>query len=108
MRYVAAYCLVSLGGNTDPKVTDIKEVLAAGGIDGVDDQIEHVVSVLKGKSLSQVIAQGKAMLACVPAAGGAPSTSTASTAVAADTQPAAKQNEPKEESDDDMGFGLFD
>ncbi|CAL2039632.1 unnamed protein product [Caenorhabditis brenneri] len=107
MRYLASYLLVSLGGNADPKVTDIKEVLAAGGIDGVDDQIEHVVSVLKGKSLSQVIAQGKAMLACMPA-GGAPSTSTASTAVAADTQPAAKQNEPKEESDDDMGFGLFD
>ncbi|CAB60595.1 Large ribosomal subunit protein P2 [Caenorhabditis elegans] len=110
MRYVSAYLLAVLGGNANPKVDDLKNILSAVGVDADAETAKLVVSRLAGKTVEELIAEGSAGLVSVsggaaPAAAAAPAAGGA--APAADSKPA-KKEEPKEESDDDMGFGLFD
>ncbi|VDM56960.1 unnamed protein product [Angiostrongylus costaricensis] len=113
MRYVSAYLLALAGGNQSPKLEDIKNILDAVGVDTDAEAANLVISRLQGKNIEQVIAEGAADLVTI--SGGVPAASTpaaaavdapAAAAPAAETKPAKK--EEKEESDDDMGFGLFD
>lgn len=74
-----------------------------------------VVNSLKGKNLEQVIAEGLGKLASVPSGGGAAPAAAAPSGAPAGGAPAAaapakeeKKPEKEEESDEDMGFGLFD
>lgn len=39
MRYVAAYLLAVLGGNTKPSAKDIKTILGSVGIEAEDDRL---------------------------------------------------------------------
>ena len=65
MRYVAAYLLATLGGTSFPTADDIKKILSSVGIDAVDENVNKVISELKGKNLEQVMAAGKKMdVAC--------------------------------------------
>ncbi|EGT33063.1 hypothetical protein CAEBREN_11301 [Caenorhabditis brenneri] len=107
MRYLGSYLLCQLGNNPDPKANDLKKVLDSVGVEADDHRINSVVTLLQGKKVNDLVAEGLTKLVSV-STGGAPSTSSAPRDIAADNQPAAKQNEPKEESDEDMGFGLFD
>lgn len=59
MRYVAAYLLAALGGNTSPNTSDIKNILSSVGIDVDDDKLKIVMDELKGKDLQELIAAGK-------------------------------------------------
>ncbi|CAO4374480.1 Protein CBR-RLA-2 [Caenorhabditis briggsae] len=111
MRYVSAYLLAVLGGNANPKVDDLKNILSAVGVDTDAETAKLVVSRLQGKTIEELIAEGSASLVSV-SGGGAPAAASAAPAAggaapAAESKPA-KKEEPKEESDDDMGFGLFD
>ncbi|CAI5447804.1 unnamed protein product [Caenorhabditis angaria] len=111
MRYVSAYLLAVLGGNANPSVDDLKNILSAVGVDSDATTAKLVVERLHGKTVEQLIAEGASGLVSVsgggaaPAAAAAPAAGGAAPAAAA---PAAKKEEAKEESDDDMGFGLFD
>ncbi|XP_076053286.1 large ribosomal subunit protein P2-like [Oratosquilla oratoria] len=109
MRYVAAYCLLALGGKT-PSAKDLKKVLDSVGVDCDSAQAEKVVSELDGKSLEELINEGMGKLGSMPATGGGGGGGGAAAAAAETEAPAAetKEEEPEEESDDDMGFGLFD
>uniref|UniRef100_A0A1I7U4V3 Large ribosomal subunit protein P2 n=1 Tax=Caenorhabditis tropicalis TaxID=1561998 RepID=A0A1I7U4V3_9PELO len=107
MRYVGAYLLAVLGGNTDPKADDLKKILTAAGVNADAEGINSVVTALQGKTIQEVIAEGKTKIASVPTGGAPAASSSAPAAAAADSKPA-KKEEPKEESDEDMGFGLFD
>ncbi|KAJ2803119.1 60S acidic ribosomal protein P2 [Coemansia guatemalensis] len=109
MRYIAAYLLLQLANpEATPSASAIKDVVSAAGVDVDNERIEKLLSVLEGKNIEELIAEGKGKLASVPsggaaAAGGAPA--------AAGDVPAAeakKAESEAEESDDDMGFGLFD
>lgn len=42
MRYVAAYLLAVLGGNTSPSAKDIKAILGSVGIEADDDRLNKV------------------------------------------------------------------
>ncbi|KAK1383063.1 60S acidic ribosomal protein P2-1 [Heracleum sosnowskyi] len=114
MKVVAAYLLAVLGGATSPTNDDIKNILGSVGADGDDDKIELLLSEVKGKDITELIASGREKLASVPSGGGggaavaaaAPGTGGAS-APAAEAKKEEKVEE-KEESDDDMGFSLFD
>jgi len=84
------------------------------GIEKDNDRPHTVVSELNGKNIEDVIALDAGKLASV-SAGGAVAVSAApvSAAPAAGSAPAAAQEKKEEkgeaeESDDDMGFGLFD
>ncbi|KAK8550807.1 hypothetical protein V6N13_119310 [Hibiscus sabdariffa] len=117
MKVVAAYLLAVLGGNLCPSSGDLKDILGSVGAEADDDRIELLLSQVKGKDITELIASGREKLASVPSGGGA----AAAAAVAAPTSggigggaaPAAEAKkeekvEEKEESDDDMGFSLFD
>jgi large subunit ribosomal protein LP2 len=110
MRYVAAYLLAVLGGNTSPSVDDLKKILGSVGIDLDNERASKVVKELTGKSIDEVIAAGSSKLASVPSGGAVSSGSAAAAAPAAgDSKKEAKKEEVAEESEeDDMGFGLFD
>ncbi|XP_043932553.1 60S acidic ribosomal protein P2 isoform X2 [Protopterus annectens] len=115
MRYVAAYLLATLGGNSSPSAKDIKKILDSVGIEADDTRLNKVINELNGKDINDVINAGLSKLACVPA-GGAVAVSAAAAgggdkAAAAPAAAEKKEEEKKEESeesDEDMGFGLFD
>ncbi|XP_023030435.1 ribosomal protein LP2 [Leptinotarsa decemlineata] len=112
MRYVAAYLLAVLGGKTSPSAADLEKILGSVGIEAEGERLKKVIAELGGKSIDELIAQGREKLSSMPAGGAAPAAAAASAApAAAEEKKESKKEEKKEESeseDDDMGFGLFD
>ncbi|KAJ0023098.1 hypothetical protein NQD34_002997 [Periophthalmus magnuspinnatus] len=114
MRYVAAYLLAALGGNTSPSAKDIKAILGSVGIEADDERLNKVISELNGKDINEVMNSGLSKLASVPAGGAVVAPAAAAGAAGAGPAPAAteekkeEKKEESEESDEDMGFGLFD
>jgi ribosomal protein L12E/L44/L45/RPP1/RPP2 len=54
MKHLAAYLLLSLGGNTSPSVSDITAVLSSVGIEADEERLSSLISELKGKDLQEV------------------------------------------------------
>ncbi|XP_042495987.1 60S acidic ribosomal protein P2-like [Macadamia integrifolia] len=111
MKVIAAYLLSVLGGNTSPYANDLKNILGSVGADADDDKIELLLSEVKGKDITELIAFEREKLASVPSGGGA-AIAVAASAGGGEGGAAPATDEPKkeekEESDDDMGFSLFD
>ncbi|XVF47248.1 hypothetical protein PTKIN_Ptkin03bG0094300 [Pterospermum kingtungense] len=87
---------------------------STNGIRANDDRIELLLSEIKGKDITELIASGREKLASVPSGGGAVAvaapTAGGGGGGAAPTVAEAKKEEKveeKEESDEDMGFSLF-
>ncbi|KAF9175293.1 60S acidic ribosomal protein P2 [Mortierella sp. AD011] len=108
MKYLAAYLLLTIGGNASPSAKDITALLATVGIEAESERVESLISNLSGKDVNELIAEGTSKLASVPAGGAAAAAPAAGGAAAKEEKAEEKKEEPKEESDDDMGFGLFD
>ncbi|KAK4441280.1 60S acidic ribosomal protein P2 [Sesamum alatum] len=115
MKVVAAYLLAVLGGNASPSADDLKNILGSVGAEADEDRIELLLSQVKGKDITELIAAGREKLASVPAGGGAVAAAPVSAGAGGGAAPAAaaetkkeEKVEEKEESDDDMGFSLFD
>lgn len=109
MKYLAAYLLLTTGGNASPSAADIKQLLSSVGIEAEDERVDALIAELDGKDIQELIAEGSSKLASVPTGGAAAASSGAAAAGGADAAPAEEEaEEEKEESDDDMGFGLFD
>ncbi|KAA3465056.1 60S acidic ribosomal protein P2A-like [Gossypium australe] len=114
MKVVAAYLLAVLGGNTSPSADDLKAILGSVGAEAEDERIQLLLSEVKGKDITELIASGREKLASVPSGGGGVAVAAAAPGAGAGAAPAAAEAkkeekvEEKEESDDDMGFSLFD
>ncbi|OMP06049.1 Ribosomal protein 60S [Corchorus capsularis] len=114
MKVIAAYLLAVLGGNACPSADDIKEILGAVGAEAENDRIQLLLSEVKGKDITELIASGREKLASVPSGGGGVAVAAAAPGGGGGAAPAAAESkkeekvEEKEESDDDMGFSLFD
>ncbi|KAK1404736.1 60S acidic ribosomal protein P2 [Heracleum sosnowskyi] len=115
MKTVAAYLLAVLGGNTCPTATHLNNILASVGVEAEDDRIELLLSQVKGKDITEIIASGREKLASVPSGGGGGAVAVAAPATgggaAAPDAAEAKKEEKVEddgESDDDMCISLFD
>ena len=54
MKHLAAYLLLSLGGNSSPSADDIKGVLESVGIDADESRLDTLIGELKGKDLQEV------------------------------------------------------
>ncbi|XP_072383724.1 large ribosomal subunit protein P2 [Diabrotica undecimpunctata] len=113
MRYVAAYLLAVLGGKASPNAADLEKILGSVGVEAEGEKVKKVISELSGKSVEELIAQGREKLSSMPVGGGAaPAAGGAPAAApAAEEKKEAKKEEKKVESeseDDDMGFALFD
>ncbi|KAG6640534.1 60S acidic ribosomal protein P2-like [Carya illinoinensis] len=114
MKVIAAYLLALLGGNTNPSAEDIKNILGSVGAEADDDKIELLLSLVKGKDITKLIATGREKLAFMSSAHGfvVATTATNGGAVAAAAaepkQDQLEKVEEKEESDEDMCFSIFD
>jgi large subunit ribosomal protein LP2 len=56
MKHLAAYMLLTLGGNSSPSADDVKEVLSAVGIEADDDRLTSLLGELEGKDINEVCA----------------------------------------------------
>jgi len=112
MRYVAAYLLAVLGGKEAPTPADLEKILSSVGIEIDSPRLTQVIGQLKGKSIDDLLKEGREKLSAIPSGGGAgAAVAAAAPAAAAEEKKAEKKEEKKEESeseDDDMGFGLFE
>lgn len=104
MKYLAAYLLSQVSGNANPSKKDIESILSAAGIATDASSLDKVLAELSGKDTNELIASGMTKLASVPSGGAAVSSGKAASAAAVE----AVVEEEAEESDEDMGMGLFD
>jgi len=54
MKHLAAYLLLTIGGNTSPSAEDIKTVLASVGIEADCDRVDTLLKEVKGKDINEV------------------------------------------------------
>ncbi|GFP82174.1 60S acidic ribosomal protein p2 [Phtheirospermum japonicum] len=71
MKVITAYLLAVLGSNTSPSAEDLTKLLGSVGVDAEEEQIELLMSQVKGNDITELIACGREKLASVPAGGGA-------------------------------------
>lgn len=90
MRYVAAYLLAVLGGKESPSTADIEKILSSVGIEADGTRLGKVVADLKGKSIDDLIKEGREKLSSMPVGGG-----VAAAAPAAGAAPAAEAKADK-------------
>ncbi|CUM49603.1 unnamed protein product [Debaryomyces tyrocola] len=106
MKYLAAYLLLVNAGNASPSASDIKSVLESVSIEVEEEKISQLLAEVEGKNAEELIAEGNEKLSSVPSGGAAaPAAATASGDAPAAEEAAAEE---AEESDEDMGMGLFD
>lgn len=95
MKHLAAYLLLTLGGNEKPSAADIKKVFESVGIEADSDRLDKLISELEGKDINELIAEGSSKLASVPSGGGAAASGGAA-AAAGGAAEAAKEEEKEE------------
>ncbi|CAH8548464.1 unnamed protein product [Schistosoma guineensis] len=113
MRYLAAFLLCQLGGKDKPTENDIKTVLNSVGIEHDSERLEKLLSSISGKDIPQLIAEGSTKLSSIPSSGAVVSSAPAAAASSKteapqEVKPAKVEVKEESESDEDMGFGLFD
>ncbi|OIS97097.1 PREDICTED: 60S acidic ribosomal protein P2B-like isoform X1 [Nicotiana attenuata] len=116
MKVIAAYLLAQLGGNTNPSADDLRKILNSVGAEIDESKIELLLSQVKGKDITELIAAGKQQLASTSMAFGCGAASSVVNGaennvaeVAVEEKKEEKKVEVKEESDEeDFNFSLFD
>ncbi|CCK72682.1 ribosomal protein P2 alpha KNAG_0L00590 [Huiozyma naganishii CBS 8797] len=107
MKYLAAYLLLNAAGNT-ADAENVKKVLTSVGVEIEDKKVSALIAAVEGKAVADLITEGTEKLSAVPAAGPATGAAAASGAAAGEAAAEEAAAEEEEESDADMGFGLFD
>ncbi|KAL4908577.1 60s acidic ribosomal protein-domain-containing protein [Aspergillus multicolor] len=112
MKHLAAYLLLTLGGNTEPSANDIKEVLASVGIEADEDRLAHLLTELQGRDFDELITEGTAKLATVGgpsanATGHGPGDSDTKAEPGDESPDENSLGESEEDEDEDFGLGLF-
>merc|ERR1719265_2802521 len=105
MKYPAAYLMAALGGKESPTAKDIKKILESVESDFDEDVAKKLISELDGKTIHEVLKEGRDKLKNFGGGGGGP----APAAAAGGGGAAAKKEEKveEEEEEDDMEFDLF-
>mmetsp|Transcript_104333 Transcript_104333/g.294159 ORF Transcript_104333/g.294159 Transcript_104333/m.294159 type:complete len:216 (+) Transcript_104333:86-733(+) len=108
LKYVAAYLMSALAGNESPSAKDIKKILESVEDGECDDSIaSSLVAELEGKTIHEVIAEGKEKLKGFGGGGGGGGVAVAAAGGGGgDAAPAAAKKEEKkieeeEEEEDD-------
>ncbi|KAH6781521.1 60S acidic ribosomal protein family [Perilla frutescens var. hirtella] len=108
MKVIAAYLLAVLGGNHQPTAEDLKNILGSVGAEADDDKIELLLSQVKGKDITELIAAGREKFAAAAGGGAvavaAPSGGAGVDATSAETKIKEEKIEEKEDSDDEEMF----
>ncbi|KAL5654945.1 hypothetical protein ACJX0J_034264, partial [Zea mays] len=105
MKVIAAYLLAVLGGNTSPTADDVKSILESVGAEADEEKLEFLLTELKDKDITEVIAAGRERLSSVPSGGGAidmgaPAAVAGGGAAPAEEAKKEEKVEEKEESDE--------
>ncbi|EFN80603.1 60S acidic ribosomal protein P2 [Harpegnathos saltator] len=111
MRYVAAYVLAVLGGKASPRQNDIEKVLSSVGIETDSEKLKKVISELNGKPIDELITKGREKLSSMPVGGAVAAAVILASDAAVIIEEKKEEKKPtkeESESEDDMGFGLFD
>lgn len=102
MKYIAAYCLLVLGGKKDVNENDLKSFLKSIDCEVDEEQVKVVVQALKGKELHELANQGIDKIASMAVASGPAPTQQQTNAPAKAEEK--KAEEPVEE-EEDVDFG---
>ncbi|KAF4380455.1 hypothetical protein F8388_024748 [Cannabis sativa] len=97
MKIIAAYLLAVLGGNASPSAADLKAILSSVGIEAEDEKVNFLLTEVKGKDLTELIASGREKLASVPSGGGGGAVAYSAPSGGAGAAPAAATESKKEE-----------
>ena len=54
MKHLAAYLLLTVGGNASPSAADVKAVLESVGIEADNERLTQLISELEGKDIQTV------------------------------------------------------
>lgn len=116
MKYLAAYLLLKLGGAEEVTAEDVRKVVSASGAEVDDERVTALLDAVNGRSVEDLVTEGRSKMESVAgvavAAAAAPAGAAAAAggdkAAATEAAKGAAKEEPKEESDEDLGFGLFD
>ena len=54
MKHLAAYLLLTVGGNTSPSAADVKAVLESVGIEADSERLSQLIKELEGKDIQTV------------------------------------------------------
>mmetsp|Transcript_56614 Transcript_56614/g.104795 ORF Transcript_56614/g.104795 Transcript_56614/m.104795 type:complete len:115 (+) Transcript_56614:104-448(+) len=111
LKYVAAYLMSVLGGKESPTAADIQKILESVEADYDEEIANKLVSELEGKTVHEVIAEGKEKLKNFGGGGGGgPAVAAAAGGGGGGAAPAEKKEEKKveeEEEEEEMDFDLF-
>ncbi|KAK8483904.1 hypothetical protein V6N13_144821 [Hibiscus sabdariffa] len=69
MKVIVVYLLAVLGGNLSSSTDYLKDILRSIGVEEDDDRIELLLSQVKGKGVTKLIASRREKLASVPSGG---------------------------------------
>ena len=98
MKYVAAYCLLVLGGKQDVSEADLTSFLKSVDIEANQDEVKTVVAALKGKQLHELANQGIGKISSMAVSSGAAPAQQA-TGSTAKVEEKKKEEEPVEEEE---------
>eukprot|EP00929_Paragymnodinium_shiwhaense_P008443 TRINITY_DN1123_c0_g1_i2.p2 TRINITY_DN1123_c0_g1~~TRINITY_DN1123_c0_g1_i2.p2 ORF type:complete len:116 (+),score=63.73 TRINITY_DN1123_c0_g1_i2:79-426(+) len=112
LKYVSAYLMCVLAGKESPSAADIKKVLASVESEYDESIAEKLVSELSGKTIHEIVKEGKDKLKNFGGGGGgAPAAGGGAAAGGGGGGAAAEKKEEKkvveEEEEEDMEFDLF-
>lgn len=106
MKYLAAYTLLVLGGNTAPSDADVSKVIVAAGGEVDDAALAVMMGDLQGKDLAELLAAGETKIKGMGGGGGAAAPAAAGAApVAVVAAPAEVEVDPMEGGMDMFGGG---
>mmetsp|Transcript_142239 Transcript_142239/g.248006 ORF Transcript_142239/g.248006 Transcript_142239/m.248006 type:complete len:117 (+) Transcript_142239:100-450(+) len=113
LKYVAAYLMAVLAGNDSPSAEDIQKILESVEAEYDESIASELVSQLEGKTVHEVIAEGKEKLKGFGGGGGGGGAAVAAAGGggggAAEVVKEEKKEEKveEEEEEEDMDFDLF-
>nr|ACN30980.1 unknown [Zea mays] len=100
MKFVAAYLLAVLAGNSSPSAEDLTAILESVGCEVDNEKMELLLSQLSGKDITELIAAGREKFASVPCGGGGVAVVAAAPAAGGAPAAEAKKEEKVEEKEE--------
>nr|CAD1833954.1 unnamed protein product [Ananas comosus var. bracteatus] len=95
MKVVASYLLAVLAGNSAPSAEDLRSILESVGAEVEEERIELLLSEVKGKDITELIASGREKFASVPSGGGVAAVAVAAGGEAAPPLPRQPRRSPR-------------
>lgn len=110
MKYVAAYCLLALGGKTDISENDLKTYLKSLDCEVNEAEVKVTCDALKGKKLHELCSLGMGKLGSLSSGGNtvAPTQGSKTAPGPVKAEPAKKEEKKKEpvvEVEENIDFG---